>query len=406
MAVILFGLASILNPIFVIFFVFEVAIISNQFSFPDCFSYSYTDKKIIFDILLTFWLFTIFRLRISKIPWHLFTITVFAIIGNWYLLAGIGKLGIDWHSNNHLSKLFLASVRHGWLSGFDNLVDIIHNFTVKYDPILTYGTYLVEIILPLLLILKRKLTIAILVIFIFFHISIFVSSGIFFWKWIITEIVLILVIVISYRHNFFTLRNYLIYVICLLVAPLFYSNLKLSWLDSGIINYYSFYLKSGSDELIKLDASFFSPYDLVFAQNRFFFHTDRHHLSNTYGSNFNQEAVELINKSEVMTNPFFDSLRNVYGKNDFDVTKAAKFELFLNKFITNKLDNDRKLISYLDPPMHITQGQNQQNFDQLQTLGESPGELIMIYQEEQLFNIGKNKVFYSDTTSIKLKCAE
>ena len=407
--IILVGLfmISLYNPYFSIFFLIQAIILSKQFSFPSFLIYSFSDKEILFDSLSAFWIFLFIKPFFSKIKWETFFVLVFAIIGNWYLLAGIGKLSLDWHSTNSIYNLFAAAYQHGWLHSLSlDALLILSDLLEDYNHWLQVGALIIELVIPLSLVIHYRITIIGLIGYLSFHSLVFLTSGIFFWKWIILELVLI-GIIWCYRRSvsqIYTSINLVTYLLLLSFGSLLFSNTKLAWIDTGFINHYQFFLIDKDEKRHGLDASFFSPYDLPFAQNRFHFIKKEKHMVDTYGgcNKCSETTLEFIKNWEntIENRAQFRLLKAKYGNTFYHQKKQQQFYSFLKTFVNNKLRNDKKLISYIDPPMHIHQGENQQNY---KVMGTEPIEkLEIVYQEKILKEQLQFDLISSDTISINL----
>ena len=397
---IILGLLSIRYPFITIFFVIQTICISKQFTFPKVLIYTYTDKKIIFDILILYWLFYVFQLFIKNINWKFFIVIILAMIGNWYLLAGYGKLRLDWLQENQTFNLYSSVQVFGWLQFLPEYITIsLGSFIKNNNNFIQISAITIEFLLPIFILIHRRLTRTILSIYVVFHLMIFFLSGIFFWKWILLEFALIFIIT-QYKINLNKSKYLLVYFPLLFCSSMFFKTINLSWLDSGYVHYYKFHIQTDSNEIIPLDASFFSPYDVVFAQNRFHYLFDNKVLSHTFGSTQSKDVVRFINdyeKNNFEKNKIIN-FKNKNGTSQYDLNKKLMLESFLKKFVLNKLQNDVKWINYLDPPMHIWQGVNQQNFS------ISNAKKILITCDEVITNNQNHfTVFSSDTLSIDLK---
>lgn len=397
---IILGILSIRHPFFTIFFVLQTICISKQFTFPKGFVYSLTDKKIIFDILILYWLFYVFQIFIKNINWKFFIVIILATIGNWYFLASYGKFRLDWLQENQTFNLYSSVQVFGWLQFLPDYITIsLGSFIKNNNNFIQISVIIIELLLPIIILLHRRLVLPTLSLYIVFHIMIFLFSGIFFWKWILLEISLIFIIK-YFQLNLSKSKYLLLYFPLLFCSSLFLKSFSLSWLDSGYIHHYKFHFQTDSNEIITLDASFFSPYDLIFAQNRFHYLFNNKVLSYTFGSTQSKDVVRFINdlkKNNFDKNKIIN-FKNKNGTNKYNLNKKLMLESFLKNFVMNKLQNDVKWINYIDPPMHIWQGVNQQN------LSISNAKKILITCDEVITsNQNHFTVFSLDTLSIDLK---
>lgn len=328
-------------------------------------------------------------------------VVVLLILCNWYFKAGLGKIIVDWQNHNALYNLFMASVAHDWLYQFPQLKNWIGTSLYQMKGIIEYLTLFIEFLFPLILLFKRSWFKYIMGSFIIFHLLVYLTSGIFFWKWIVLEVVLIIT---SFKWSGmlrFSFRQKAIYIGALVLFYFASPTTSLVWYDTPFLQKFEFYLVDETQEK-KLDASFFSPFDVVFAQNRFSFINQRPTYTRTYGAttslNTLIEANDAVKKNGT---PNFDFA----GVVDYDMEKENAFICFIQQFVGNKLNRDVKWVNWVDAPMHIHQGQNQQNFEafkEADTLKVVYKELLTlsnltfkeIYRDERMIQLQKSCVAY------------
>ena len=361
------GIYSIFNPFAVLLFVTQAYFLAHQFTYPECFSYTFTDKKIIYDILMTFGVFFLVKIIYKRLSWQVMFILILGIIGNWYLLAAWGKFRLNWVSNNNLSFLMSAAYLHNWLYWVDKeIIETIFKTLNSNDNFFEIVSLIIEFT-PLILLINRKLTLSLLVGFVAMHLGIFAFSGIFFWKWILFELIFIHILV-KQKEKFefyFNINNSVVFLIALLfIFPWTYSKLKLAWLDTGFVNRYTFEIGGKDSEGIEVDVSYFKPYDVNFAQNRFHFIKNEEVLVGTYGATSNPKLTEAL---QSFTGKYrkIDSLKSSYGRNYYNSNKKAALNKFLITFIRNKESSTKKpsLGNFLSPPMHILQKVNSETIN-------------------------------------------
>jgi hypothetical protein len=103
----------------------------------------------------------------------------------------------------------------------------------------------------------------------------------------------------------------------------------------------------------KAAASFFSPYDLRFAQNRFDFLTQQPALVSTYGMTRDPNIAKLL--MPVRTLAEVEQLESRLGRVRQDPKQAERFDGFMRRFFTawNQREGRREVFSW-KPPLHIS----------------------------------------------------
>jgi len=387
---------TIRRPQFTFLFLLQAYLLSKQFAFALPVSYTFTDKQIIYDILFGFSVFQGLKsICFKNVSWHCFLIITLLILCNWYFKAGLGKIVVGWQNHNSLYNLFMASVAHDWLYQFPKLKLALGSILYQLKGIIEYLTLLVEFLFPLILLFRRAWFKYLMISFIIFHLLVYLTSGIFFWKWIVLEIILI---VASYKWSEmldFSWRLKLVYFFSLVLFFFLSPTTSLVWYDTPFVQKHQFSLLSDSQE-IKLDASFFSPYDVIFAQNRFSFLSQRPTYTRTYGSTTDLTTLFEANDAVVAGRlPQFTSAAAI----EYNKEKEEMFLTFVQEFANNKLKNDVKWVNWFDAPMHIHQGVNQQNFDEF----NKARSLRIVYKELLTLPNLKFKEVYKDERVIKLQ---
>ena len=361
---------AVINPYSLPLYLIQLVLLTNQLEVPDVVDYDRTHKSLILPILLSFWAFLLFRQWFAqRIRWTSFVLILLSILSSWYLKAGIAKYQIDWPNSNNIYNMLAAAVDAGWLHTWNaNFLQQVGALVNEYHVALQYGGLVVEILLPLLLLLHRRLALICLAGFISFHGLVYALSGIFFWQWIVMELIIagVLIFDASYAARLFTRENLIIYWALLLINPLFIQITKLAWLDCGYINSYTFYLLDDQGREEKLDSSFFAPYDVGFAKNRFYYLREEKHLARTLGQCYDPTLVTLVanwpDRSGVDNRQRADAYRDEHGMESHQTEKSEAFVHFLQTFTKNKLAYDPQWISRVDVPLHMEQGPNQQDF--------------------------------------------
>lgn len=394
------------RPVFLPIFILQLLFLNGQVSSPPIVNDGRAHKSLVLSSLLTFWVFLVAnKLWRNRFSWQLFIVFFLALVSTWYLQAGIGKFELNWHRSNNIYNLYAAAVDTGWLHFIKrDLLVQIGDFISDQRQFFQMCGIIIELILPLLLLINRKLTIACLFAFISLHTMIYLMSGIFFWEWIVMELVIVAVLISdkAYSKKLFQPAHFVAYFFLLLLLPTFTNPPKLAWLDCGYINSYSFFLvrQDGTQQL--LYPSFFSPYDNGFSKNRFTYSRDHKFISNTFGQCNDQSVLDLtsnwLNGNDSENQQQIEAYRSSSGKYTYNKTNEQLLYHFLATFTKNKIAYDPKLISRIDFPLHMQQGDNQQNFQPIDAVS-----VKILYEEKVILPELKFAVVQSDSTFVSLK---
>jgi hypothetical protein len=208
----------------------------------------------------------------------------------------------------------------------------------------------------LVILFRRQGAILILAGFILLHALIFLTSGIFFWKWMLLALGFILVLQALREETRAFLFSQPTFVASLLViglSPYYFNPVKLAWLDTNLNNSYEFEAVGLSGAVYRLNRGFMSPYDLPFAQNRFYFLTDENLLVRTYGATMDAEVVSAL--KTMQPGPALAELAQARGKNYYQEQRSQRFEHFLATYFGNLNRRGSKTIflNFLGAPHHI-----------------------------------------------------
>ncbi len=377
-----------MNPVFVPLFALFSVIVISQFNYPELLNYSWFDKELLFKILILFTVFIYLRLVTTFSP-SLFIFLALCLIGSEYFFAGISKLQIgnrviDWGYRNQLHNLFVSSYINGWLrfipeatilqvAGVMKLLDI---------PLQLY-TLIVELG-AILLLFGRRLAILILIGEFLLHLGIFLSSGIFFWKWMVLDVGLI-ALLWKYQAEtvrfLFTRRKAALSVIIIGFAYLYFSPTPAGWFDTRANNFYEFEASDVNGSVYNLSRNFWAPYDLPFVQDQFFYLSEDRVLVGTYGTQHNFGLARLTNAADSRQD--IEQVWEEYGTLRYSESRAAAFDAFVIRFFRNANARMDKTVvpAFLRPPHHITTFPPENAFEL-----QSPIERVRIRYVETFYN--------------------
>ncbi|MCB0319174.1 MAG: hypothetical protein KDD56_10505, partial [Bdellovibrionales bacterium] len=194
---ILLALGVYLHPALLPVFLYFLYPMVFQFESP-LGLYSWTDKYIPVNILSIFTSYLLISI-IRKPSTASLLFTFLCMMGAYYLYPGVGKMkmGPHWYTwmfENELPNLIVS----GWLNGWGWWLS--EDFVIKFANFFEYlnvpsqiATMIIELG-SVFLLFGRRVSSLLLVAFIALHLMIFLTSGIFFWKWIAVDICMIYII--------------------------------------------------------------------------------------------------------------------------------------------------------------------------------------------------------------------
>ena len=216
-------------------------------------------------LLVSYYLLSLF----FSVPNELFVILMSVVAGVHYFKAGIGKYKIQWDRSNYLPNIAAAAkIQNNWSFFVDSM--FFKSFKKMTVPIQTTVMY-VEI-LAVVSIIDYRLALFVFSFLVIMHIMIFVSTGIFFWKWIAVLVPLIYCVyeMALTPEVLFTSPELLVSIILIGIISSLLSYLPdLVWFDSPISSRITVLLKSedGSIEY-SLNPYDIRPYDMSYSQGR------------------------------------------------------------------------------------------------------------------------------------------
>ena len=331
--ILLFRTPKIL-PLFILLTVLWV----TQFSHP-LGNNSITDKKIIYEMMIVFLSYLSIN-SLKKINLKYFWVIIFALIGTNYFIPGLHKLIIspnyyEWITENQISNLVLNAHSRDWLTFIsDNNFLLLVSIIKDYNIVITVSTIILEIS-GLFILNNRKLTIFLLLSFIIFHIIIFLTSGVFFWKWILFNLC-IYFLLLKYKNEFKDLynnSNRILVIILISLSPIIFNPVWLGWWDININNTFKYYTKINNEEC-QISGNLFKPYEQLFT---FSWHIkDFVNLKSNYYKLYLAD-YKMLEFSKAGKDIIRDTLENSLYKS----TKRKKiFDKFISKFLKNKIQNN------------------------------------------------------------------
>jgi len=370
--VVLLAIGCWFHPVFVCAFVLWIMVVIMQIHAPLPYAqWHWADKTLPFDTLVLFSAYL--HVRAWSRPHHqLFAFLVLVLTGVTYAYAAyrkmiIGPTALYWPLENHFGFLFIgANLNGGW---FRNLAteDVLSVAALleQLSPLMGSATILCEGA-GLALLWHRRSTLPILFAITGMHAIILLSTGIFFWKWIVQNCALAAYLTALNRdaaadpgarvHRVLALvpaRLAIPMAVALMLSAEFvFLPLRFAWLDSPVTNYFEIRARGVSGATYRLEPRFFAPYDVLMTQSRFYYLTQRPVLAGTFGTTYDLKMLKAVEHARVDDLP---AIRSQYGQVHWDKASMLIFAEFVQRSVSNAQRRGTRghPLKWLSPPYHF-----------------------------------------------------
>jgi hypothetical protein len=344
--------ASIWHPVFAAIYAAVGMLIVYQFEFP-LGLFDWLDKRILFVVLHMFTAFLAMGV-VRRQRATVFVGLAASMLAANYFFPGIAKIRTGWLFQDNLANLAVMTHLNGWMGGIDTetFVAVVDRLSWVNKPLLV-ATLVIELG-ALLLFLDRRFFIAIVIGTIGLHVGIFLSSGICFWKWVLFNIgVLVLVQKAPDRDLLFTRGFLTISILAILSTPFNARPTWLAWYDTPADEFTEFEVIGASGTEYHVERGFFEPHDLVFSQNRFYFMNREPTLLGTFGATVDAGLDRDLTAAR--SPDAADSLIRARAVERYDEAKSLEFQRYLTLFFAtlNERGTKELWMSRLRAPHHI-----------------------------------------------------
>lgn len=345
----------LLAPLFVAF----AYVYRSQFNYPVD-GFPLYDKRLLFDLLILFTAHAYARLyfRNFKVT-YLFL--VLCVLASGYFAGGFIKVfisphGYEWLWHNTPADLFYNSCQRGWLAGCsDSTVQALGNFFSHYGKPFQTLAFIIEVS-ALFLLHSRRTGMIVLCSLLAMHVGIFILAGIFFWKWMVVD--LLLLFFYFYRNGLWvndlvrphSYRTSLV-VICLSFAWL--QPIPFGWHDTAANQYFTYEVEDEAGTLYALGKNEMNPYHQWFQIDRFLFLVNKPCLPLTgFGYTYKYSIAKAIKKAGP---EHYAEVEREKGKNYFQPLQKQQYELFIQRYFQtrNRRLNTRFIPSAWMAPLHL-----------------------------------------------------
>lgn len=353
--VVLGGLA-LWRPIFTVPWLLMVTTIMQQFYYPIG-GYSVAEQFQLVRVVELFTASLVIRFGTGRWRNSDFVVAMLSLLASAFFVSGLEKVRLGWlEVGAHVEFNLLATYSNGWLGTLSN--ESISGVARALAPLrwpLAAGTLFVELGSALILLGKRFL-IPRLVLFIGFHIGVVGLTGIFFWRWIIFELVLIAFLKRDRLIDslpIFGWPNVVVGMALVLLGPFWARPPALSWLEAPINYVYRFEAIDAAGQSGFLPPTFFEPYDSQFTLTDFGYLSRDVRLPLVWGAIRERDLAIALNAANSTDDLW--AVESTYGTVQWDADRAASFDHFMTEFVSNwNRDSQRSgLIGKIQPPPQL-----------------------------------------------------
>jgi hypothetical protein len=343
------------HPGFLGVFLAQAYLMAGQFNEP--LQYSWTDKLLLFEVLLLLFVFVWLTLatRRGLLP---FVAAALCLVALYYVVPAGGKLALGWLSRNDQANIVLSAWhQNGWLDGLGAVGRSRVVAVVQWTaPLLKLATLVCEIGVVIML-AHRRVAVGLLAGCVAMHLGIMLTTGIFFWKWIVLDASLAAVVLwlpaVDTRRLFGPVQAA---VGIGIVAVLFVVHRRpviLAWYDSPMAFQFRIEAVGAGGTSYEVTPAMLAPYDLPFAQGRFYFLTDIPMLVDCLGSTPRWDMLQALEGARTADD--LAAIRRVSGSPRTDAASAERYEQLLQRFFRH--EQTPRATSWMSrlpaPPQHI-----------------------------------------------------
>jgi len=324
------------HPGFLGVFLAHAHLMAGQFNEP--LQYSWTDKLLVYEVLLLLFVFVCLTLatRRGLLP---FVGAALCLVALYYAVPAGGKLFLGWLTRNDQANIVLSAWhQNGWLDGLGQIgrsrVVAIVAWTA---PLLKLATLACELGVVIML-RHRRVAVGLLLGCAAMHVGILLTTGIFFWKWIVLDASLAAIVwwlpAVDARRLFGPVQ-----AVCglVLISVLFVTHRRpvvLAWYDSPMAFQFRIEAVGTDGTAYEVTPAALAPYDLPLAQGRFYFLTDVPMLVDCLGSTPHWDMLRKLQTARTAED--LAAIRAVFGNPRTNAASAERFELLIQRFFRHQ----------------------------------------------------------------------
>ena len=262
MLIIALWVAIAWRPILVLPFAIAATAVGGQFVVPLGFI-SWTEMGVVLRFPVLFGAFWIVRAVTRSRRSDVFVFAWCCLLAATYWTSGLGKLRVGWITHPHVDVLLLGAYANGWLAFLEaqTVVRAARLVASLAVPLMLF-TLVVECG-ALVMLWRRWSMVGFFLLATAFHLGAFALTGIFFWKWIVIDGMLLVYLLRDHRLArlpIFTPSMFALSVLVILASPLWVPSENLTWFDTPLTYALELEGVDARGTSHTLPAGFFRPY--------------------------------------------------------------------------------------------------------------------------------------------------
>jgi hypothetical protein len=385
--------------------VLALIVFSRQLEHPACLTMTFTDMRMPLDMLVAaaFWPLAVLTLQP---PSFMLPVITLCVVATLYLVTGVAKASIGpwtgwWCLNERVHYMLVASWVRGWLAFIpERTILKVARVMSVFDRPLAIATIVTELGAAFLL-ADRDIASLLLLACIGMHAMIFATSGINFWKWIIADVSLLVMIRLMPPDAAALIFRPEHLALCIAVGLTYQSHIRgvrLGWLDTRLSTMLRIRFVGASGAVYEALPKAFKPFDTLFAQHRHFHACRNPVLTSTYASLSMSSPQRWKIAAELeATNgdpAAIGMLRSRAGVISFNEHQNAEFDRFVHTFILNggALPSSRGWWTVLPLPPHLTVHAREPAYT-----GQEPIASVRLDLEERWFSPDRIRAVRTET---------
>lgn len=355
---VIFALLILRNPFFVLPFLVMSLLYRSQFNYPIG-GFPLFDKRLLFDLLILLYSYIVIREYVSDFKVNLFFVMICVVMAG-YFASGLAKIthsphGYEWLLYNKPKYLFINVRQLGWLRSASPITLVtMKNFLENYGQAFQALVLLTELS-SLFVLWKRKIGIAILMACIVMHIGIFIFGSMFFWKWMVIDVILIYLFLRMDKQEekiFFNPRGFKISLFLIITSLLWLKPLSVEWFDTPFNQFFTYEVTDEKGNIYHLERNSMNPYHQFFQYGQFLYLVNKDVLPvSSFGYVHTFQMASFIKQCG---DHGIAEMEAEWGENHYDSVKVEKYIEFIKTyFSTRNKRGGLLLFPYLSAPNHL-----------------------------------------------------